>query len=299
MEIREKFPAHELACWLRYYREMGFTHLYKRESPPEPAARSENAPFGSLQPEAGRKAQPVPAGPPSPRTTEHSASTEFADDAESADSVEVLLPHKAEAGQSDLFAAVARRETLAEIREDLGDCRRCKLWEGRKLIVFGDGNPNAALAFVGEGPGADEDEQGLPFVGRAGQLLTDMIEKGMKLSRRDVYICNIIKCRPPGNRKPEKDEVAACRQFVERQLEAIRPQVICALGATAAETLLGVRESLGKLRGQWHEFRGMPLLVTYHPAFLLRDPAKKGEAGADLNKILTYLKSSPPASTRG
>ena len=190
---------------------------------------------------------------------------------------------------------VAARETLPQIREDLGDCRRCKLWEGRKTIVFGDGNPNADLVFVGEGPGADEDEQGLPFVGRAGQLLTDMIEKGMKLARRDVYICNIIKCRPPANRKPEKDEVAACRQFVERQVDAIRPRIICALGATAAETLLDMREPMHKLRGQWFAFHGIPLLVTYHPAYLLRDPSKKGETWADLKKILEYLKSNPRA----
>ena len=146
--------------------------------------------------------------------------------------------------------------------------------------------------FVGEGPGADEDRQGLPFVGRAGQLLTDMIEKGMGISRSEVYICNIIKCRPPDNRKPEKDEIAACRPFVERQLNAIQPRVICALGATAAETLLGVRQSMASLRGQWHEFHGFPLLVTYHPAFLLRDPSKKRESWADLKMIRAYLGSS-------
>jgi DNA polymerase len=191
-----------------------------------------------------------------------------------------------------LFAPERKQETLDQIREDLGDCRRCRLCEGRKSIVFGSGNPKAELVFVGEGPGADEDEQGLPFVGRAGQLLTDMIEKGMKISRPDVYICNIVKCRPPGNRKPERDEVAACREFVERQIDSIRPRVICALGATAAETILGSRESMGRLRGRWHQFRGIPVMVTYHPAFLLRDPSRKAETWADLKLILAQLGSS-------
>jgi DNA polymerase len=194
--------------------------------------------------------------------------------------------------QVDLFAALAPRETLPQIREDLGDCRRCKLWSGRKNIVFGSGNPQAQLVFVGEGPGADEDEQGLPFVGRAGQLLTDMIEKGLGMARPDVYICNIVKCRPPGNRKPERDEVAACRQFVERQLDSIRPRVICALGATAAETLLNTRQSMGSLRGRWFEFHGIPLIVTYHPAFLLRDPSRKRETWEDLKQLLSRLSSA-------
>ena len=197
----------------------------------------------------------------------------------------------------DLFAAVVPRETLEAIREDLGDCQRCKLCKTRKTIVFGSGNPHAELVFVGEGPGADEDAQGLPFVGRAGQLLTEMIEKGMKIPRPDVYICNIVKCRPPENRKPEKDEVAACRQFVERQIDAIRPRVICALGATAAETMLETKESMGRLRGRWFEFRGIPLVVTYHPAFLLRDPTRKRDTWEDLKLILARL--ALPAEPRG
>ena len=195
--------------------------------------------------------------------------------------------------QTGLFAPGTAQETLEQIREDLGDCRRCKLWQGRTNIVFGSGNPRADLVFVGEGPGADEDKQGLPFVGRAGQLLTDMIEKGLKIPRADVYICNIIKCRPPGNRKPERDEVTACRQFVERQLDAIRPRVICALGSTAVETLLGTRGSMGSLRGQWYEFHGISLMVTYHPAFLLRDPSRKSETWADLKQILVRLQPAP------
>ncbi|OFW27391.1 MAG: hypothetical protein A3H27_12110 [Acidobacteria bacterium RIFCSPLOWO2_02_FULL_59_13] len=267
MDAPEKLPLRELAEWLKYYRQLGFTHLYRREN---------ITALSSSQNAAG-------SGPPPPVERVAAAPPRLAET-----SYPILQPSHQ---QEDLFVPVAARETLPQIRKDLGDCRRCKLWEGRKTIVFGDGNPNAELVFVGEGPGADEDEQGLPFVGRAGQLLTDMIEKGMKLARRDVYICNIIKCRPPANRKPEKDEVAACRQFVERQVDSIRPRVVCALGATAAETLLDVREPMHKLRGQWFAFHGIPLLVTYHPAFLLRDPSKKGEAWADLKKILEFLKS--------
>jgi DNA polymerase len=198
---------------------------------------------------------------------------------------------------TDLFPATAPRETLDAIREDLGDCRRCKLCNTRKTIVFGSGNPHAELVFVGEGPGADEDAQGLPFVGRAGQLLTEMIEKGMKIPRPEVYICNIVKCRPPENRKPEKDEVAACRKFVERQIDAIHPRVICALGATAAETMLETKESMGRLRGRWFDFRGIPLIVTYHPAFLLRDPTRKRDTWEDLKLILERLKQPPRGKT--
>ena len=197
-----------------------------------------------------------------------------------------------------MFDNVAPRETLETIREDLGDCRRCKLWNGRKTIVFGSGNPQAELLFVGEGPGADEDEQGLPFVGRAGQLLTQMIEKGLKIPRPQVYICNIIKCRPPGNRKPERDEIAACRQFVERQIDSVQPRAIVALGATAVETLLGTRQSMGSQRGRWHEFHGIPLMVTYHPAFLLRDPNRKPDAWEDLKKVLALL-GSPAGGKQG
>ena len=190
-----------------------------------------------------------------------------------------------------LYEVLEKVEDLPQLREFIGDCQRCKLSQGRKTIVFGSGNPKAEIVFVGEGPGADEDEQGLPFVGRAGQLLTDMIEKGLKIPRPDVYICNIIKCRPPQNRKPEKDEIAACRKFVERQIDSIRPRVICALGATAAETLLDTKEAMGRLRGRWYEFRGIPLIVTYHPAFLLRDPSKKSETWADLKMLLARISS--------
>jgi DNA polymerase len=162
------------------------------------------------------------------------------------------------------------RPTLEQVRQELGDCTRCRLHEGRNRIVFGDGNPEASLMFVGEGPGAEEDRQGLPFVGRAGELLTRMIEKGLGLARRDVYICNIVKCRPPGNRDPRSDEVATCRPFLDGQIAAVAPRVIVALGKPAASLLLGREVPITRVRGSWHEYRGIPLMPTYHPAFLLR-----------------------------
>jgi uracil-DNA glycosylase family 4 len=181
------------------------------------------------------------------------------------------------------------RQILRSIREDIGDCTRCKLHkQGRKQIVFGVGNPNADLMFIGEAPGADEDAQGEPFVGRAGQLLTNMI-KAMGLHREDVYIANIIKCRPPGNRTPERDECETCSPFLMRQIEAIKPKVIVALGAVAAKTLLAVSASMMELRGRWFDFRGTKLAVTYHPAFLLRDPRQKKETWKDLQIVMKEL----------
>jgi DNA polymerase len=299
MDDPERLPLDELAGWLKYYRALGFTHLYRRRPPqsgssddgerlsvPAAEARGESHP---PSPPANQlylgAALPAAASPRETATTRPSTTLSPPD-----------LPSRPAAQAGSLFDSVAPRETLDQIRADLGDCRRCKLWKGRKTIVFGSGNPKAELLFVGEGPGADEDEQGLPFVGRAGQLLTQMIEKGLKIPRPGVYICNIIKCRPPENRKPERDEVAACRQFVERQIDAVRPRVIVALGATAVETLLGKNQSMGSLRGQWHEFHGIPLMVTYHPAFLLRDPNRKPEAWADLKKVLAFLQASPTRS---
>ena len=162
-------------------------------------------------------------------------------------------------------------KTLIQVRDELGNCTRCKLSNGRKNIVFGSGNPNADLVFVGEGPGADEDEQGLPFVGRAGKKLTEIIEKGMNLNReKDTYICNIVKCRPPGNRDPEKEEIEACNPFLLQQLKAIQPKVVVALGKPAASTLLGRSVPITKERGTWHEYEGFKLMLTLHPAYLLR-----------------------------
>ncbi len=179
-------------------------------------------------------------------------------------------------------------DSLERIREDIGDCKRCRLCERRNKIVFGVGNAKAELVFIGEGPGHDEDIQGEPFVGRAGKLLTDMI-KAMGLQREDVYIANVVKCRPPENRVPEKDEVATCSPFLLRQLEVIGPKVIVCLGNVAAQNLLGTNKSISHFRGQWFDFRGSRLLATYHPAYLLRNPAAKGDVWTDLKKVMTVL----------
>ena len=185
-------------------------------------------------------------------------------------------------------------EGLDSIRDNLGDCRRCKLCEARRNIVFGVGNPAAQLVFVGEGPGADEDAQGIPFVGAAGKLLTKIIE-AMGLSRDDVYICNIVKCRPPGNRVPEEEEIRACTPFVVRQIESVRPRVVCALGATAAQTLTDRREPMGRMRGRIEDLTvgtyRTKFMATYHPAYLLRSPDKKRDVWDDVQKIMAYLQA--------
>ena len=176
--------------------------------------------------------------------------------------------------------------TLDELAQMLGACCRCGLNETRTNIVFGEGNSQARLVFVGEAPGFDEDQQGRPFVGRAGKLLTDIIEKGMKLDRSEVYICNVLKCRPPENRNPLVGEVEQCEPYLVRQLEIIKPKVICALGTYAAQTLLKTTETIGRLRGRWHFYHGIPLRATYHPAYLLRNPADKVKAWDDVKEIL-------------
>jgi DNA polymerase len=204
---------------------------------------------------------------------------------EAAPLAEVEIPSLAPVGDS-----------LVQISQDIGDCTRCGLHKGRNRIVFGDGNPQAQLVFVGEGPGADEDAQGIPFVGRAGQLLTQMIEgtakkEGIPLIRADIYICNVVKCRPPENRTPEPREMEICGQFLFRQLQAIRPKAICALGSTAAKALLGGRDGVTKLRGKWHKWHDIPLIVTYHPSYLLRayNVEAKREAWEDLKKVLHFV----------
>lgn len=175
--------------------------------------------------------------------------------------------------------------TLAKVRETMGECMRCKLHKGRQHIVFGVGNPQAWLVFVGEAPGADEDEQGEPFVGRAGQLLTRIIE-AMKLTREQVYICNIVKCRPPANRNPEPDEIAACEPFLLAQLQVIQPKLICVLGTVAAQTLLRTKEPISKLRGRFHDYHGIPVLPTFHPAYLLRNPHEKKTVWEDMKLLM-------------
>lgn len=187
-------------------------------------------------------------------------------------------------------------DTLAAIRADIGDCRRCRLCEGRQNIVFGSGNEQSSVVFVGEGPGADEDEQGLPFVGRAGQLLTQMIEntaskERIPIRRPDVYICNVVKCRPPDNRTPLPDEMEICGQFLHRQLMSIKPKAICVLGATAMKALLATKEGITKSRGKWYKWRDIPVMVTYHPSYLLRqyNQTAKREAWEDLKALLHFV----------
>ena len=285
-----------LAERLRFYRELGLTEFYRRpicgaDAPgPEPM-QAESAPSQELRAPsarlvAGQSAGDRDAGPPSPQPSfipEESA----------------IPPRKSISAPPQIGSLVApedRSAALLQIVEEIGDCKRCPLHQGRHAIVFGEGDPNARLMFVGEGPGADEDAQGLPFVGRAGQLLNNMIA-AMGLMREETYICNVVKCRPPGNRTPEPDEANTCSQFLFRQIDVVRPQAIVALGATAATYLLGRRQPLAGLRGRVHAFRGSSLIVTYHPAFLLRDPRQKKEAWADLQIAMKELGLKAP--TRG
>ncbi len=252
-----------LAARVRFYRELGIGELYRRPVDDSHFAGLDVAPLEPgieeevISPRKSKVAQSAEVEPASPKTR-------------------------------DLMHPVDKVAALKVIREEIGECTRCALHKGRHTIVFADGSPDARLMFVGEGPGADEDAQGLPFVGRAGQLLNNMIG-AMGLKREDVYIANIVKCRPPGNRTPEPDEANTCVQFLNQQIEVVRPEVMVALGATAATYLLGQRQPLAGLRGRVHQFRGAKLIVTYHPAFLLRDPRQKKEAWADLQIAMREL----------
>ena len=244
-----------LRRYLEFYQDLGFQTVYRRQHQATPIPEA-------VQPEA-----PVTVLPdPEPQLA-------------------ISLPPLAPTG-----------DTLPKILEDIGDCRRCRLHEGRSKIVFGVGNGQSPLVFVGEGPGADEDAQGIPFVGRAGQLLTQMIEgtakkEGIPLLREQVYICNVVKCRPPGNRTPEPDEMEICGQFLYRQLSTIRPKAICALGGTAARALTGHKEGVTKMRGRWFNWQDIPVMVTYHPSYLLRpyNQNAKREAWEDLKKVLHFV----------
>jgi uracil-DNA glycosylase family 4 len=262
---------------LQFYEDLGLAPFYRDRT----AASSESAPSPPAG-AAGSSSQPIEEAP-LPKSTLRSASAP-----------PIAAPAKSSAPLSSsgpsLFDAANQlsAETLLQIRDDLGECTRCKLHSTRNKIVFGDGNPKAQLVFVGEGPGADEDAQGLPFVGRAGKLLTQMIE-AMGLERPDVYICNVVKCRPPGNRQPEPDEVGSCSPFLFRQLDSIKPRVIVCLGATAFQTLLQTNRSISHYRGQWLDFRGYKMLPTYHPAYLLRNPAAKADVWKDLQKVMAEL----------
>ena len=243
---------------VRFYRELGIYDFYRREVAARIAPTTEMEPVTSL-PLRGEELQLA-----------RRATT----------SEEQLTPEKA----------------LRLIREDLGDCTRCPLHkQGRKQIVFGVGNPRADIMFVGEGPGADEDQQGEPFVGRAGQLLNNMIS-AMGIRREDVYIANVVKCRPPGNRTPEREECDTCSPFLLRQIAAVSPKIVVALGAVAAKTLLGVNDAMVNMRGRIYDFKDTKLAVTYHPAYLLRDPRQKKEAWKDLQMVMKYLGMPVPQS---
>ncbi|MGA8145326.1 MAG: uracil-DNA glycosylase [Candidatus Acidiferrales bacterium] len=244
-------------------------------------------------------AAPIPQSAEAPPSVEMAASKSNPTAARSAPSAPIAslsssLPIISVAPGPSLFEAAERvpGETLDDIRADLGECIRCRLHKTRNKIVFGVGNPKAELVFVGEGPGHDEDVQGEPFVGRAGKLLTQMIE-AMSLRREDVYICNVVKCRPPENRLPEKDEIVTCSPFLLHQLAAIQPKVICCLGACAAQTMLATAQGISKFRGEWFDFRGSKLIATYHPAYLLRNPPAKSEVWKDLQKVMAVLGLQP------
>ncbi len=191
--------------------------------------------------------------------------------------------------------AIRQAADLDVLREVLGDCRRCKLCSDRSNIVFGVGNPDAGLMFVGEGPGEEEDKQGVPFVGRAGALLTDIITKGMGLRREDVYIANVVKCRPPGNRNPQPDEIVACEPFLARQIEIIEPKVLVSLGTFATQALLKNRIAISKQRGVWSDYNGVPLMPTFHPAYLLRNPSGKRIVWGDIKLVMQKMGISPLA----
>ncbi len=260
-------PREKLEAWLRYYDDLNLGAFYtdRRTMGKRPIKRAAaSAPAALPASQLSVAVAPPKTAPP----------------------VSVLPVVNAQS----LFEAIDRVEgdTLERIREDLGECTRCRLHQQRNKIVFGVGNPRAELVFVGEGPGHDEDVQGLPFVGRAGKLLTQMIE-AMGLQREQVYICNVVKCRPPENRKPEDDEVATCSPYLYRQLDLIAPKAIVCLGGTAAQTLLKTKDSISRFRGNWFDFRNTKLLATYHPAYLLRNPNAKGEVWKDLQKVMAHL----------
>ena len=274
-----------LRQYLEFYRDLGFEELFV--TPTEIESETPSA----LPIESSSAADPAVSAP--------HASAQAPTPAEPAPPIAVQAP--AAAPEADPYPAKdtspeGQLSPLQVIQEDIGECTRCRLHKGRKTIVFGSGNPNAKLVFIGEGPGADEDEQGLPFVGRAGQLLTRMIDGtceriGLPIRRPDVYICNVVKCRPPDNRAPELDEMEVCGQFLFRQVKAIQPKAICVLGGTAAKALLRPGVGITKLRGNWTEWGGIRVMPTYHPSYLLRgyNPQGKRQAFDDLKEVFTYV----------
>jgi DNA polymerase len=275
-----------LRAWVEYYHDLGVHDFYRRGEPAERVSVELVEAVPNAEPS---QTYPVVAQAVA-EPTQPSAATLTEPPPMTLISFNKLAPMPAAP-----IPAEERAAALRAIQDEIGDCTRCPLaYAGRHKIVFGDGSPKARLMFVGEGPGADEDAQGLPFVGKAGQLLNNMIA-AMGLARTEVYIANIVKCRPPNNRVPEPVEANTCSQFLLRQIDVVQPEVIVALGSTAAMYLLGVRQSLSSLRGRWHTCRGAKLAVTYHPAFLLRDPRQKAEAWKDLQMVMAELGLIAPA----
>ncbi len=291
-------PLKDLAARLDFYRELGIYDFYRRgnanpivdpmDHPIDPAPSASAMDPSASAPLIAEAAYATSSHPPPPQPV----LSEESDIPRHSVAPNQPVPPLVSFGP--VLPQEERAAALMAIRELIGDCTRCRLAAGRNKLVFGDGDPNARLMFVGEGPGADEDAQGLPFVGRAGQLLNNMIG-AMGLKREQVYIANIVKCRPPQNRKPEPDEAHTCTPFLERQIEVVRPEVLVALGATAANYLLGMKGSIASMRGRMHDYRGIQAIVTYHPAYLLRDPTQKKEAWKDLQMAMTVLGLKPPA----
>jgi uracil-DNA glycosylase family 4 len=284
---------------LRFYDDLGIRLFYRDRAAAVDAVvqvvLSEEIVVEEMElPKSAPKDIPT-AKPAAPRSSAPTPFTPRAMEAPAIPQVREILVKPA----APLFEAVdkVKDDSLLKIRADLGECTRCKLHKTRNKIVFGDGSPKAQLVFVGEGPGADEDMQGLPFVGRAGKLLTQMIE-AMGLQRKDVYICNVVKCRPPQNRAPEPDEVDPCSPFLLRQIDAIHPKVVVCLGAVAAKTLLNTTKGISQFRGEWLDWRGYSLMATYHPAYLLRNPPAKSEVWKDLQKVMAKLGLEVPRKNK-
>ncbi|MGA1980833.1 MAG: uracil-DNA glycosylase [Acidobacteriaceae bacterium] len=290
----------QLRAWVEYFRDLGVHDFYRRgEVAPALAAEAGSdlpTQSAAMMDAVPNRGSVIAAAAESVPAAEYAApALHLAADVPAPQLIKLVSFNNLAPIPAERVPPADRPAALRAIQEEIGDCTRCPLaYAGRHKIVFGDGSATARLMFVGEGPGADEDAQGLPFVGKAGQLLNNMIA-AMGLARAEVYIANIVKCRPPGNRVPEPEEANTCSQFLLRQIDVVQPEVIVALGSTAAIYLLGVRRLLSALRGHWHTCRGAKLAVTYHPAFLLRDPRQKAEAWKDLQMVMAEMGLTPPA----
>ena len=286
----------QLRAYVEYFRDLGIHDFYRRGEPPVAEAMTAEVAHASVaEVVAQAKGMDVPPGIGAPilQAVMPASAAAVRDDGETELAKPVAFDDLAPLPELRVLPR-DRPAALDAIRAEIGDCTRCPLaYAGRHTIVYGDGDANARLMFVGEGPGADEDASGVPFVGKAGQLLNNMIG-AMGLKREQVYIANIVKCRPPQNRVPEPAEANTCTQFLLRQMDVVQPEVVVALGSTAAMYLLGVKQSLSSLRGRWHGVRGAKLVVTYHPAFLLRDPRQKGEAWKDLQMVMAEMGLKAP-----